>query len=245
MLGRDRVGIGIGVDEDAALRIFLGDLSVGVAQVLMELNVFRLEAIGHAAAATGGGALQADLDGNIQDDGEVRLEVTDGDPLHGVEHVRRDLPQPALIGARRIRETVAQHPRPLTERGLDNRAHMVVAGRGKQQRLGLGTKQLAHARQHEMPDDFGSRRAARLARDDGAQLFRSKALREFLDLRGLSGALAPLKRDELPAPGSPVRRCIGHGQSFSAPARNIPMTSSLAPSIARRTVEPVPTASAA
>ncbi len=71
----------------------------------MELNVFRLEAIGRAAAASGGGALQADLDGNIQDDGEVRLEVADGDPLHGVEHVRRDLPQPALVGAGRIRRS--------------------------------------------------------------------------------------------------------------------------------------------
>ena len=42
-----------------------------------------------------------------------------------------------------------------------------------------------------------------------------------------------------------VQRCIGHGQSFSALARNMPMTSSLAPSTARRTIEPVPTASAA
>src|SRR6266850_1802263 len=82
-----------------------------------------------------------------------------------------------------------------------------------------------------MPDDFGARRSARLARDDGAQLRRGKTLGELLDLRGLSGALATLKRYELPASGSAVQRCFGHGQSFSALARNMPMTSSLAPSI--------------
>ena len=156
----------------------------------MELNVFRLEAIRRAAAATGGGALQADLNGDIQNDGQVRLEIADGDPLHRVENTGRDLPQPALVGAGRIREPVAQHPCPLAERGLDNRAHMVVARRCKQQRLGLRPKQLAHARQHEMADDFGSRRTAGLARDDGAQLRRGKTLGELLDLRGLSGALA-------------------------------------------------------
>ena len=39
--GSDRVGIGIGVDQYAALRVFGGDLPVGVAQVLMKLQIFR------------------------------------------------------------------------------------------------------------------------------------------------------------------------------------------------------------
>ena len=54
--------------------------------------------------------LQADLDGHVENDGQVRLEIADGDALHGVEHAGRDLPQPALISARRIEEPVAQHP---------------------------------------------------------------------------------------------------------------------------------------
>ncbi len=99
--------------------------------------IFRLEAIRHAAAATGGGALQADLHGDIQNDGQVRLEIADGDALHRVEHIRRDLPQAALVGAGRIREPVAQHPCSLAKRGLDNRTHMIVAGRCEQQRLRL------------------------------------------------------------------------------------------------------------
>ncbi len=201
-LGGDRVGIGIGVDQHAALRIVGCDLPVGVAQILMELDVFGLEPVRRAAAAAGGGALQADLDGDVEDDGQVRLEIADGDPLHGVEHAGRDLPQPALIGPRRIRKAVAQHPGPLAERGLDHGAHMVVARGGKQQRLGVGPEQLAHAGQHQMPDDFGARRSAGLAGDDGAQLRRIEPLGKLLDLGGLSGALAALKGDELSAPGS-------------------------------------------
>ena len=243
--GSDRVGIGIGVDQHAALRVFGGDLPIGVAQILMELQVFRLEPVRHAAAAASGRALQTDFHGNVQNDGQVRLEIADGDALHGVEHARRDLPQAALIGAGRIREAVAQHPCSLAERGLDDGANVIVAGGSEQQRLRLRSKQLAHSRQHEMPHDFRARRAAGLAGNDGAQLCRRKTLGELLDLRGLSGALAAFKRNELPASGGPLQRCLVHAQSFSALARNIPMTSSLAPSIARRMVEPVPTASAA
>ena len=122
---------------------------------------------------------------------------------------------------------------------------MIVARGREQQRLGLRPEQLAHARQHQMAHDLGARRAAGLAGDDGAQLCRRKTLGEHLDLRGFSGALAAFKGDELPASGGPLQRCLVHAQSFSALARNMPMTSSLAPSIARRMVEPVPTASAA
>ena len=55
----------------------------------------------------------------------------------------------------------------------------------------------------------------------------------------------PSNEMNFPRPEGRLQRCLGHGQSFSALARNMPMTSSLAPSIARRMVDPVPTASAA
>src|ERR1700722_635896 len=122
---------------------------------------------------------------------------------------------------------------------------MVVARRGKQQRLGVGAEQFAHARQHQMADDFRSRRSAGLARDNGAQLGRAKAFGQRLDLGGFPGPLAAFKGNEASASRRSFDRCFGHDQSFSAPARNIPMTSSLAPSIARRIVDPVPTDSAA
>jgi len=105
--GSDHVRICIGIDQRTALRLFRGDLPVGVAQILMELDVLGLEAIRCAVAATGGRALEADFNGDIENDGQVRFEIADGDPLHRVEHGGRDLAQPALIGARRIEEPVA------------------------------------------------------------------------------------------------------------------------------------------
>src|SRR3982074_293734 len=96
-----------------------------------------------------------------------------------------------------------------------------------------------------MANDFRARRPAGLARDAGTQFCRAETFGEQFDLRGFAGSLAALKGDESSAPGSSFDRCLGHGQSFSAPRRNIPMTSSLAPSIARRMVDPLPTGSAA
>src|ERR1700687_4787950 len=96
-----------------------------------------------------------------------------------------------------------------------------------------------------MPDYFSSRRPAGLARDDGTQLCGVQTLREDLDMRGFAGSLATLKGDESSSSRSSFDPCLGHHQSFSAPARNIPITSSLAPSIARRIVDPWPIDSAA
>src|SRR3977135_4549247 len=122
---------------------------------------------------------------------------------------------------------------------------MVIARGCKQQRFRVGTQQLAHPGQHDMANDFRARRAAGLAGHNGTQFCRAKTFGEQFDLRGFAGSLAALKGDESSAPGSSFDRCLGHGQSFSAPARNIPITSSLAPSIARRIVDPLPTGSAA
>src|SRR5512138_2428171 len=48
-------------------------------------------AIGRPRAAPRRRPLQPDLDGNVEDDGQVRLEIANGDPLHGVEHAGRDI----------------------------------------------------------------------------------------------------------------------------------------------------------
>src|SRR4051812_10982813 len=95
-----------------------------------------------------------------------------------------------------------------------------------------------------MANDFRPGRSPGFARDDGAQLCRGETLRQHLDLRGFARSLAALERDEPSTPGSSFD-CLCHDQSFSAPARNIPITSSLAPSIARRIVDPFATGSAA
>src|SRR5882757_7104539 len=65
----DRLGIGIRVDQHAALRILSGNLLVGFAQVLVKLEIFRLETVRRALAAPRCRALHADLDGDVENDG--------------------------------------------------------------------------------------------------------------------------------------------------------------------------------
>jgi hypothetical protein len=93
-----------------------------------------------------------------------------------------------------------------------------------------------------MPHDF-KRRAAGLAGNDGTQLCRCKTL-EIFDLRDFpepsppSNVMYPgVRRAAAALPGSCSELLHSRGTHL--------MTSSLAPSIARRMVEPVPTASAA
>src|SRR4051794_35495238 len=94
----------------------------------MEAELLALEPVRRAAAAARGGALEADLDGQIQDDGKVGPEIADRHPLHCIDEADRHAAEATLIGPRRIRETVAQHPNALPERRLDHCADMVVAG---------------------------------------------------------------------------------------------------------------------
>src|SRR4051794_7655097 len=72
---------GISIDQHAALWLRRRDLPIGFAQAFMEFDVFRLESVRRAVAAPRGGALQTDLDGNVEDDRQVRFEIADGDPL--------------------------------------------------------------------------------------------------------------------------------------------------------------------
>src|SRR5262249_20328197 len=122
---------------------------------------------------------------------------------------------------------------------------MVVASRSEQQGFGIGPEKLAHARQDEMADDLGAGRSSRLTGDEHVLLRSLKTFRQSLDLRGFSRSLAAFEGNETAAARAALDVAVGHDQSFSALARNMPITSSLAPSMARRMVEPVPTDSAA
>ncbi|GCC49462.1 hypothetical protein chiPu_0033995, partial [Chiloscyllium punctatum] len=161
-------------------------------------------------AAARGGALQSDLDRHIEDEGQIGLEIADRHALHRVDQFGRHLPELALIGARRIEEAVAQHPDALVERRQDHRADVVVARRGKQQRLGLGPEQLAHSGQHEVTDDLRARRAAGLAGHDHAQLGGVEPLSELADLGRFARTFAAFKGDEATAQARPLDCCFRH-----------------------------------
>src|SRR6516225_11546322 len=97
----------------------------------MKAEILGLEPIRRLAPAPGSRAFQSDLHGNVENDGQVRLQIADRDALHGVEKAGRDIAEPALIGPRGIEETVAQYPGALAQRRENDRAHMIVAGGGK------------------------------------------------------------------------------------------------------------------
>src|ERR1700744_4143940 len=118
--------------------------------------------------------------------------------------------QAALIDPGAIRKAIAQYPDALIERRLDHGMAMVVARRGKQQRLGIRAAKFAYSRQHQMPDDLGAGRSAGLAGDDGAPLGGLETLRERLDLGGFARALAALEGDEAPAAGRSFACCLAH-----------------------------------
>ena len=73
----DPIGARRRVDQHAAIGVFRRDLAIGVAQILVKLDVFCLEPVGRAGPAPRGSALQPDFDGHVEDDGEVRLEVAE------------------------------------------------------------------------------------------------------------------------------------------------------------------------
>ena len=93
MLAATMLGSAVGIDQHASLGFGGGDLPVRVAQFLMKLDVFRLESVGCACAAAGGRALQPDLHRNIENKGQIGLQIADGDPLHRIEKRGSDLPQ--------------------------------------------------------------------------------------------------------------------------------------------------------
>ena len=197
----------LGIDDDAALRLLGRDRKIGLAQFLMKLHVFRLEAVGLGFAAAQFDPLQPELDRHVEDQSEVGRKIADRNAFEPFDQPLIDLAEDALIDARGIGEAVADHPFAGIERRQDGALHVVVARRRKQHRLDLRSERLCRARQQHVADDLGARRAARLARQMHGKPKRFQAQRQHRGLGRLAGALAALERDELASHCfKPVRR---------------------------------------
>src|SRR5262249_61031100 len=96
-----------------------GEPKLGIAQGFAEGARFRLEAVGHALAASLVGAGKAHLRRHVENEGEIRLEVAGGDPFEGADETRIEMAERTLIDSGRVDETVADHPQALHERGFD------------------------------------------------------------------------------------------------------------------------------
>ena len=150
--------------HDAA-RLLMRQRAIGAAQFLVKLDRLGFEAVGGAARAPARGARQADGCRHVEHEGQVRHGGADGDALEPADQLSVDLAERALIDAGGIDEAVADHPFAVDQRRPDHVAHVIVARGREQDGLGLHAERLGGARQDDMADDLGARRAARLARE--------------------------------------------------------------------------------
>jgi hypothetical protein len=73
---------------------------------------------------------------DIEDEGDVWQEISDGEPLEGIDQALRHAGGRSLIGARRVEKAVAHDPLAFDQSLCDRVLDMVSACDGEQQRLG-------------------------------------------------------------------------------------------------------------
>ena len=109
------------------------NLPISLPQLLVKTQPLLLEPVGDGGSASLDGALQANRDRHIENERKVGFQIANRHTFHCAEQLRIDFAEFALIDARRIREPVAQHPRPRFKRRLDNLIDVVIARGRKQQ----------------------------------------------------------------------------------------------------------------
>ena len=144
-------------------------------------------------------ARHADVDRDIEHDGEIGHQVADGHALESADQAMIHCAENALIDARRIHKAIADHPFAGFERRQDRALHMIVARGGKQHGLDIRPERLGRARQQHVANDFGARRTARFAGQLHAMAERFETQRQHGRLGRFPSALAALEGDELPA----------------------------------------------
>src|SRR3990170_7755834 len=157
--GRYFLGSLLAVDDRAAFRLGRRDSQEALAQPIMIQEVpgfvpVRQQRLGATVSCRAWSAFrppglslstiapahqgprQADLDWNVDDEGQIRLRRRHDKRIERIDRRQVDRACLALIDARRIREAVAHDPAPLGEGGPDDLVEMIGAGGIKEQRLG-------------------------------------------------------------------------------------------------------------
>jgi nickel/cobalt exporter len=161
-------------------------------------------------------ARQADLDGNVEEDREVRPEPVGRDRFQPVEVLERQAATVALVGLRRVRESSADDRGPCRESRLDHLDDELVAGSVEEERIGDRVDPAGAGIEEELADPLAERRPARLPRPDDRHAALRQVRLEASRLGRLAGALWSFDGDE-PAPGS-VGRVTCHAGECMPPA---------------------------
>src|SRR6478736_9297225 len=104
-VGRQRA-----VEHDDALGPLLREQEVALADLLVESDVLALHAVRQVGGALAH-ALEADLGGHVDDDGEVGHHVADGEAIDLADRARGEVAGDALVNRRGVEEPVAQDHR--------------------------------------------------------------------------------------------------------------------------------------
>lgn len=180
-----------GVDDDAALWLAPGDVAESVAHLGVELDA-------HAGVAIALDlAFEPRLDRQVEDQREIRPQTTLHNRFQPLDRVAPKTLRVPLIGHRRIREAVADNPRPPCQ-GRTNGVLEVLAARGEmQQGFGERLPPAGRAAHQQRADFFGTGSAPGFAGGDGGDAGGAECIDQPPRLRGLAAALATLEGDEL------------------------------------------------
>ena len=152
------------VDHDAAQGLAAGDVEKTLAQAPVKRQVHALVAV--LARRPVRGARSPDFRRQVEDQGQIGREITDGQPVKGFDRGTFETLAVALVGQGRIGEAVGDHPA-TGLKGGPHRPHQVVAPRREvQQGLGERIPAADVAVDQQLADLLGAGRAAGLARGE-------------------------------------------------------------------------------
>ena len=184
------------VHEDDALGHVFREEQVALADVIVEIDVLALHAVGQV-----GGALlepgEAHLGGHVDHDGDIGHDVADGEAVDLRDGIGGQLAGDALINGGGIEEAVAEHVFAGEKRGRDDLAHQLRAGGGEEQQLGLGTHLVAlGVVDDDVADLLADLGAAGLAGGDDVLAGLLQMGREQGNLGGFAAAFGAFEGDE-------------------------------------------------
>ncbi|MCY1297166.1 hypothetical protein D9M70_465950 [compost metagenome] len=122
----------------------------------MRLQLLLLETIRIVVPGAALRPLEADARRQIENHGPIRHDTVDRHTLQTFDEALLQVAGDALIDARRIHETVAQHDRTLVERRPDDLFDMIAPGRCKEDRLHPDPEGLRGSRKKHVAHRFGA-----------------------------------------------------------------------------------------
>ena len=174
-----------------------GTRAIGRARAFEKIVGFKLDAIGRAAATR---AIEANLDGQIQQQGQIRLKTLRRPALKLDDAFDRLRAPAALVRITGISEAIAKHPLPGGQGRRNFFVHVLRARGEHQQQFGWrGDATVQLGIEQHLANGLPSWRTARFARGDDVVATGHEPGAHGLEHRAFAGTFAAFKRDQFSA----------------------------------------------